>query len=65
MDITTASPVFIPLLPEDGLQLCDGHSSGAVPAIFSVLLPSGRGLTVCGGCARKMGFNPVPLRVLR
>jgi len=38
-------------------QPCDGHASGAVTAMVSMLLASGRSVWLCGNCARKAGYE--------
>jgi hypothetical protein len=56
-EVLTAGPVFTPLDPEAALRTCDGHASGGVQAVVSVLLPTGGILELCGHHARVLGYE--------
>jgi len=55
--LTDGFPKWERLDTEAALQSCDGHASGAVTAVVSMILASGRTVWLCGNCARKAGYE--------
>lgn len=56
-ELTDGFPKWERLGTEAALQPCDGHASGGVSAVVSMLLASGRSVWLCGNCARKAGYE--------